>query len=95
VPQNSTDKTVHVKLNPVVYPTEVKTQMKKIESGQFTPKDIDLFQELQWTYGRRLINRPLAESFIVKEMREYEWPQPICQDLGRRKDNDYKKVPLQ
>ncbi len=89
----STGKTVHVRLNPAVYPTEVKTQMKKIESGKFTPKDIDSFQELQWAYARRLISRPLNESFFVKKMEGFEWPRSICQDLGKRKDNDYKNVP--
>ena len=90
----SSGKAVHVKLNPAVYPNEVKTQMRKIESGKFTPKDIDLFQELQWAYARRLVNKPLKESFIVEEVRGIKWPDPICQDLGTRRDNDYKDVPL-
>ena len=89
----STGKTVYVKLNPEVYPKEVKTQMRKIESGSFTPRDIDLFQELQWAYAKRMVNRPLAESFIVGEVKGYVWPQPVCKDLGTRKDNDYKNVP--
>jgi len=90
----STGKTVHVKLNPEVYPKEVKTQMKKIESGKFEPGDIDLFQELQWAYAKRMINRPLKESFIVEEVRDYKWPESSCKDLGRRKDNDFKNAPM-
>lgn len=90
----SSGKTVHAKLNPAVYPNEVKTQMRKIESGNFTPKDIDLFQELQWAYARRLVNKPLRDSFIVEEVRGIKWPDPICRDLGTRKDNDYKDVPM-
>jgi formylmethanofuran dehydrogenase subunit E len=90
----SPGKTIHVKLNPNIYPVEVKTQMKKIESGKFTPQDIDRFQELQWAYARRLINRPLKESFIAEEVQGYKWPEPICTDLGKRRDNDYKNVPL-
>ena len=89
----STEETVHVKLNPNVYPSEVKTQMKKIESGNFTPQDLDLFQDLQWAYARRLINRPLEESFIVEQLQRYRFPGPLCPDLGKRKDNDYKNVP--
>jgi formylmethanofuran dehydrogenase subunit E len=94
VQQISTGKTVHVKLNPEVYPKEVKTQMKKIESGTFEPKDIDLFQELQWAYAKRMVGRPLAESFITKEVKDYKWPEPVCRDLGKRKDNDCKNVPV-
>jgi formylmethanofuran dehydrogenase subunit E len=94
VQQVSTGKTVHVKLNPEVYPKEVKTQMKKIESGTFEPKDIDLFQELQWAYAKRMVGRPLAESFITKEVKDYKWPEPVCRDLGKRKDNDCKNVPV-
>jgi formylmethanofuran dehydrogenase subunit E len=94
VQQVSTGKTVHVKLNPDVYPKEVKTQMNKIESGTFEPKDIDLFQELQWAYAKRMVSRPLVESFITKEVKDYKWPEPVCRDLGKRKDNDYKNVPV-
>jgi formylmethanofuran dehydrogenase subunit E len=93
--QVATGRTIHVKLNPAVYPTEVKTQMRKIESGTFTPADIDRFQELQWAYAKRLINRPLKESFLVEEIRGFTWPAPVCNDLGKRRDNDYKNVPVQ
>ena len=94
VQQASTGKTIHVKLNPAVYPKEVKAQMKKIESGKFEPKDIDLFQKLQWAYAKRMVSKPLRESFIVEEIKDYQWPESPCRDLGKRKDNDYKNVPL-
>jgi formylmethanofuran dehydrogenase subunit E len=89
----SSGKAVHVKLNPAVYPHEVKTQMRKIESGKFVPKDIDVFQELQWTYAKRMVSRPLKESFLVQELREFDWPKPLCPDLGKRRDNEYKSIP--
>ena len=89
----STEETVHLKLNPNVYPNEVKNQMKKIESGNFTPQDLDLFQDLQWAYARRLINRPLGEAFLVEKIDRYRFPGPLCPDLGKRRDNDYKNVP--
>jgi formylmethanofuran dehydrogenase subunit E len=93
VQQVSTGRMVHVKLNPAVYPKEVKTQMKKIESGAFEPKDIDLFQELQWAYAKRMVNKPLKESFIIEELKDYKWPEASCKDLDKRKDNEYKNVP--
>jgi formylmethanofuran dehydrogenase subunit E len=89
----STGETVHVKLHPDMYPKEVKTQMKKIESGDITPKDIDQFQELQWAYAKRMVNRPLKESFILEEVKDFKWPEPVCQDWGKRRDNNYKSVP--
>ena len=46
--------------------------MKKIGSGQYTPQDLDLFQELQWNYARRLITRPLKESFMVEKVSGYQ-----------------------
>ncbi len=89
----SSGKAVHVKLNPAVYPQEVKTQMRKIESSKFAPKDIDLFQELQWAYAKRMVSKPLKESFLVQELTGFKWPSPLCPDLGKRRDNDYKSVP--
>jgi len=93
VRQVSTGRTVHVKLNPGMYPKEVKVQMRKIESGQFAPKDIDLFQELQWSYAKRMVSTPLKESFILREVDNYQWPAPVCKDIGKRTDNDYKNAP--
>ena len=91
----STGRTLHVKLNPDVYPKEVKSQMRKIESGKFEPNDIDLFQELQWAYARRMVIRPLKDSFLVREVTDFVWPSPGYHDLGKRRDNDYKNVPLE
>jgi formylmethanofuran dehydrogenase subunit E len=94
VQQVSSGRTIHVKLNPEVYPKEVKTQMRKIESGVFEPKDIDLFQKLQWAYAQRMVNRPLKDSFIVEKVGDYRWPGSSCRDMGVRKDNDCKNTPL-
>jgi len=29
----------------------------------------------------------------VQELKEFNWPKPVCPDLGKRRDNDYKSVP--
>jgi formylmethanofuran dehydrogenase subunit E len=89
----STGQALKVRVHPEVYPTAVRQQMRKIESGQFAPEDIDRFQSLQWEYARRLTSRPLVDSFIVEDAGGYVWPPPPCRDLGRRHDNDYKDVP--
>ncbi len=86
----STGQVVHVRMNPDVYPSEVKVQMRKLESGDFAPEDIDLFGELQWAYAGRLASRPASDSTLVDALPDFVWPEPTCQDLGRRRDNDFK-----
>jgi hypothetical protein len=90
VQQVSTGKTVRVRVKPEAYPTEVRVQMRKIESGNFKPEDIDLFQELQWEYAKKIITRPLSETFTLLDSTTYMWLDPPCRDLGTRKDNSYK-----
>ena len=93
VQQVSTGKTVRVRVRPEAYPTEVRVQMRKIESGNFKPEDIDLFQDLQWAYAKKIVTRPLAETFTLLDSAGYVWPEAPCKDLGTRKDNAYKAVP--
>jgi formylmethanofuran dehydrogenase subunit E len=90
----STGKTVRVVINATTYPKEVRAQMKKIESGKFEPADIDRFQDIQWDYARKLTSRPAIESVDLSVNPDYTWPAPPCQDMGRRRDNDYKDVPV-
>lgn len=89
----STGKTVRVRVKSEAYPTEVRVQMRKIESGNFKPEDIDVFQELQWDYAKKIVTRPLSETFALVEPADYKWPEPPCRDFGNRKDNNYKDVP--
>lgn len=89
----STGKSVRVVINAATYPNDVRTQMRKIESGKFEPADIDHFQDLQWNYARKLVNRPALESVTLMEAPDYKWPVPPCGALGVRRDNDYKWIP--
>jgi formylmethanofuran dehydrogenase subunit E len=89
----STGQTVRVVINAATYPHDVRTQMKKIESGNYQPADIDLFQDLQWAYAKKLVSRPPIESVDVTDNPDYVWPEPPCKDMGKRRDNDYKNVP--
>lgn len=93
VQQVSTGKTVRVRVRPEAYPTDVRNQMRKIESGEFTPSDIDIFQDLQWAYAKRIVTNPLADTFTLRDSASYIWPELPCKDLGSRKDNAYKAVP--
>ncbi len=89
----STGQSVRVVINAATYPQDVRAQMKKIESGKFEPADVDLFQDLQWAYAKKLVMRPAIESVNVTDNPEYTWPEPPCKDLGRRRDNDFRSVP--
>jgi formylmethanofuran dehydrogenase subunit E len=93
VQQISTGKMVRVKVRPEAYPTDVRVQMRKIESGHFTPADIDVFQELQWEYAKKIVTRPLGETFALLDSAGYAWPEAPCGNHGSRKDNAYKAVP--
>jgi formylmethanofuran dehydrogenase subunit E len=90
----STEETVRVGINAATYPHDVRAQMRKIESGTFTSADLDSFQDLQWEYARKLVSRPPEESVDVAEDTGYVWPDPPCKDMGERRDNLYKSVPL-
>jgi formylmethanofuran dehydrogenase subunit E len=89
----SNGRSVRVVINAATYPHDVREQMKKIESGKFSPADIDLFQDLQWAYAKKLVGRPASESVDLTENPAYAWPELPCKDMGPRRDNDYKTVP--
>lgn len=89
VKRASTGKSVRVVINPATYPHDVRTLMKKIESGKFEPVDIDRFQDLQWTCAKKLVSRPAIESVDVADNPDYTWPELPCRDMGTRRDNDY------
>ena len=80
-------------MSPDVYPHEVKAQMRKLESGDLAPEDVDIFGELQWAYAGRLVARPTSETTIIESSPDFVWPESTCQDLGRRRDNDFKNQP--
>ena len=89
----SDGKIVRVRVNPKAYPQEVRAQMRKIDVGQFTSQDIDLFQQLQWDYAKRIVTRPLNQTFAILDASSYRWPEAPSKNFGARKDNDYKLVP--
>ena len=84
---------MRVRVRPEAYPTDVRVQMRKIESGKFEPNDIDIFQDLQWDYAKTIVTRPLGETFVLVDSAGYVWPEAPCKDFGTRKDNSFKAVP--
>ena len=87
----STGETVQVKLNPSVYPTEVKID-EKIESGEFTPQGSRPLSGSSVGLCPATDQSSLGESFIVEKLDRYRFPGPLCPDLGKRRDNDFKDV---
>jgi hypothetical protein len=94
VQQVSTGKTARVGVRPEAYPTDVRTQMRKIESGGFKPEDIDLFKDLHWAYAKKIVSSPLGETFVLLDSAGYVWPDAPCKNFGTRKDNSFKAVPV-
>lgn len=89
----STGRTLHVRLDPALYPAATRELSRQIAAGHYSPADIDRFRDLQWAYARELVNRPAQASFHVDELPAFEPPEQPCRDLGRRRDNDMKDVP--
>jgi acetolactate decarboxylase len=90
VQQISTKKTIRVRINPEIYPHDVRMKMKQIESGNYTKEDLREFQELQWGYGIKLISHSPFELFFAGEIENYSFPEHPLPELGVRHDNDYK-----
>lgn len=88
----STGKTVKVSLKKEAYSKGVREVMEKIESGNYTPDEIDLFSKIQWEFAEKLLSRPLNESFDVKILDSYVFPDQSKVKLGERKDNSYKNT---
>jgi acetolactate decarboxylase len=82
----STRQAVKVALNPDVFPSEVARLEAKIRSGDFSVADMRRCQQLEWDYARRLLQRPLAESFTVTPLAHFDWQPDTYEHLGKRGD---------
>lgn len=89
----STGQMVRASINAKTYPHDVRTLMRQVELGEATPENLDRFQALQWAYARKLINQPGNESVVLVINPTYVWPKATCSDMGKRRDNDYKRAP--
>ena len=49
--------------------------------------------DVYWDYAKKIVTRPLSETFTLVDRTRYAWPEPPCKDFGTRKDNSYKAVP--
>lgn len=90
VQQISKEKTFRVRINPEIYPHDVRKKMIKIESGTYTKEDLKEFQKLQCEYGLRLVSRSPFELFFAEEIEKFNFPEHPLPELGERHDNDHK-----
>jgi len=88
----STSKAVKVTLKPGVFPDEVLALERNIRSGQFTLAEMRECQRRQWEYAKTLLNRPLAESFLVEPLQGFRWRADAYEHVGSRGDTINKKV---
>lgn len=82
----SSGKAVKVSLKPGVFPADVLELEKKIKSGDFTEQEMRQCQQRQWDYARNLLNRPLSESFLIEELKDFHWQADEYEHLGVRGD---------
>jgi hypothetical protein len=62
--------------------------------GDAARDDLDRFQTLQWQYEKKPVNTPRASWVKLGDAATYSWPERPCRDLGRRRDNDFKRSEL-
>ena len=58
----------------------------KIRDGDFSEADMRRCQQLEWDYARALLSQPLAQSFTVITLTNFDWQPDAYAHLGKRGD---------
>lgn len=82
----STGETVKVILKDGVFPKEVASLEARLRAGDSSVSDIRKCQRMEWDYARRLLNRPLDQSFTVVCLGDYKWQADPYVHAGKRGD---------
>ena len=88
----STGETVKVSLKPGVFPAEVLALEQKLRTGLFTIDEMRSCQQLEWDYARKLLQKPLHESFQVEIVKRFSWEPDPYVHVGNRGDVINKNV---
>lgn len=80
----STHQAAKVELKPGVFPAEVSRLEAQIRRGDFTVADMRRCQQLEWDYARALLQQPLANSFTVTSLTNFNWQPDAYEHLGTR-----------
>lgn len=82
----STGRAVQVALKAGVFPAELSALEKKIRGGSFSEEEMRRCQLMQWEFAKKLVSRPLSESFTVSAMTGFVWQPDPYPYLGKRGD---------
>lgn len=82
----STGRAVQVALKAGVFPAELAALEKKIRGGSFSEEEMRRCQLMQWEYAKKLVSRPLTESFTVSTVTGFVWQPDPYPYLGKRGD---------
>jgi formylmethanofuran dehydrogenase subunit E len=88
----STGATVKVTLKPGVFPAEALAPEQQLRAGAFTRDEMRSCQQMEWDYARRLLQKPLAESFEVETLPSFSWKPDFYAHVGSRGDIINKNV---
>jgi formylmethanofuran dehydrogenase subunit E len=88
----STKQAVRVSLRPNVFPQQLAAFENKIRSGDFTAAEMDQCQKRQWDYARKLLQKPLGESFQLETLEAFSWEPDPYPNIGTRGDIINKTV---
>ncbi len=82
----STGEAVKVSLKPGIFPAKVAALENKIRSGDFTDEEMRACQRIEWEFARGLLQQPLAESFDIQHLKNFQWNPDQYEHLGQRGD---------
>ncbi len=89
----SDGKTVRVSRRAGVFPEELDKLEKKVKSGKATPAELIQTRDAAWDFSENLLSHPLTESFLVEEMRDFQYPESVYGNVGQRGDIKHKNDP--
>lgn len=88
----STKQAVKISLRDSIFPSKLAELERKMKSGDFTMEQMHQCQKLGWDFAESVLNRPLEESFVVKDLEAFIWKPDNYIHRGSRGDVVNKNV---
>lgn len=89
----SDGKAIRVSRRAGVFPEELDRLEKKVKSGKATPEELTRTRDAAWNFSKNLLSHPLTESFSVEELDDFQYPESVYDNVGRRGDIKHKNDP--